>query len=44
VAECRQEVRKRAFPWTPRERFPSASTVSGDLGERRLAQRFPVVC
>jgi hypothetical protein len=33
--------RKRAFPWTPTERFPSASTVGGDLGERRRAQRFP---
>ena len=44
VAECLQEVGKRAFPWTPTERFPSASTVSGDLGERLLAQRFPVVC
>jgi hypothetical protein len=27
---------------TSRERFPSVSTVGGDLGERRLAQRFPV--
>ena len=26
VVECRQEVEKRAFPWTPRERFPFAST------------------
>ncbi len=25
-----------------RERFPSRSTVGGDLGERRVAQRFPV--
>jgi hypothetical protein len=30
---------KRAFPWTSRERFPSGSTVGGDLGERRRAQR-----
>jgi len=36
--------RKRAFNWTSGERFPSASTVERDLGERRLAQRFPVVC
>ena len=37
-------VAKRAFPWTPRERFPSGSTVGADLGERLLAQRFPTVC
>jgi hypothetical protein len=36
------ECRKRAFPLTSRERFPSASTVGPDLGERRVAQRFPV--
>jgi hypothetical protein len=36
--------RKRAFPWTSSERFPSPSTVGGDLGERLLAQRFPVFC
>ena len=36
------ERRKRAFNWTSRERFPWASTVGGDLGERLLAQRFPV--
>ena len=35
---------RRAFPWTPGERFPSASTVGGDLGERLLAQRFPGFC
>jgi hypothetical protein len=35
---------KRAFNWTRRERFPSASTVGGDLGERPVAQRFPVFC
>jgi hypothetical protein len=39
--ERRQEVVKRAFNWTPRERFPSASTVRRDLRERRRAQRFP---
>jgi hypothetical protein len=44
VTERRQEVGKRAFPLTSRERFPSASTVGGDLGERLLAQRFPVFC
>ena len=38
-----EECRKRAFPWTSRDRFPSASTVGGDLGERLLAQRFPGV-
>jgi len=31
---------KRAFNWTSTERFPGASAVEGDLGERRLAQRF----
>ena len=36
--------RKRAFPLTSRERFPSGSTVGGDLGERHIAQRFPVFC
>jgi hypothetical protein len=44
VAENRQELGKRAFPWTSRERFPSGSTVAGDLGERLLAQRFPPFC
>ena len=44
VTERRQEVGKRAFPWTSRERFPSAPTVGDDLGERRRAQRFPVFC
>jgi hypothetical protein len=38
------QVAKRAFPWTSGERFPFASTVGGDLGERLLAQRFPVLC
>src|SRR5215211_4925370 len=33
--------RKRALNWASRERFPSASTVGPDLGERRLAQQFP---
>jgi hypothetical protein len=32
---------RSAFNWTSRERFPFASTVGGDLGERLLAQRFP---
>ena len=36
-----QELGKKAFSWTPTERFPSASTVGADLGERLLAQRFP---
>ena len=31
---------KESAYWTPRERFPSASTVRRDLGERLLAQRF----
>jgi hypothetical protein len=44
VAEYRHEVGKRAFPWTPRERFPLASTVGGDQGEQRRAQRFPGFC
>jgi hypothetical protein len=35
---------KRALNWTPGEHFTSASTVGRDLGERRQAQRFPVVC
>jgi hypothetical protein len=35
---------ERASTWTARDRFPSASTVGGDLGERRLAHRFPTVC
>jgi hypothetical protein len=39
-----RSCRKRAFNWTSRERFPSASTVGADLGERLLAQRFPVFC
>src|SRR5215207_3448468 len=42
VTERQQEVGKRAFPCTSTERFPSGSTVGGDLGERRGAQRFPV--
>src|SRR4029450_10018548 len=42
AGERRQDIAKRAFNWTPRERSPSASTVGGDLGERLLAQRFPV--
>ena len=41
VTERREEVGKRAFPWTSTERFPCESTVGGDLGERLLAQRFP---
>jgi hypothetical protein len=40
ASERRQEVVKRAFYWTPRERFPSASTVRGDLGERLLVSRI----
>jgi hypothetical protein len=44
VAERRQAVGKRAFPSTSRERFPCGSTVRGDLGERRRAQRFPGFC
>jgi hypothetical protein len=38
----RSRPRKIAFNWTSGERFPCASTVGGDLGERLLAQRFPV--
>jgi hypothetical protein len=38
------ECRKRAFPWTSTERFPLASTIGRDLGERRVAQRFPGFC
>jgi hypothetical protein len=30
--------RKRAFPLTSRERFPTSSTVGADLRERRRAQ------
>jgi hypothetical protein len=41
VTERRQAVGRRAFPWTSSERFPFGSTVGGDLGERRVAQRFP---
>src|SRR5215211_8421877 len=37
-----QSAERERFPGTSRERFPTASTVGGDLGERRLAQRFPV--
>jgi hypothetical protein len=44
VSERWQEVVKRAFPLTSTERFPSASTVGGHLGERRRAQRFLVFC
>jgi len=44
ACDHRQDVAKRAFPWTSRERFPSGSTVAGDLGERLQAQRFPVFC
>jgi hypothetical protein len=36
--------RMRAFNWTSRERFPSASTVGRNLGERLRAQRFPGFC
>jgi hypothetical protein len=32
---------RRAFNRTSRKRFPCASTVRPDLGERRVAQRFP---
>src|SRR5215207_10598218 len=28
----------------PSERLTSSSTVGGDLGKRRVAQRFPAVC
>jgi hypothetical protein len=38
----RVEVSKRAFNWTSKERFPCVPTVGADLGERRVAQRFPV--
>jgi hypothetical protein len=34
---------RRALNWTSREHLTSPLTVGGDLGERRLAQRFPVV-
>jgi hypothetical protein len=44
VTERRQAVGKRAFPLTSGARFPLASTVGGDLGERLLAQRFPPFC
>jgi hypothetical protein len=44
ASERRQEEVKGAFPWTPRERFSSASTVEGDLAKRRLAPRFPGFC
>jgi hypothetical protein len=41
AAAAEPKRRKRPFNWTSRERFPSASTVGPELGERRLAQRFP---
>ena len=41
AAAAESRYRKRAFNWTSRERFPSTSTVRPDLGERRVAQRFP---
>jgi hypothetical protein len=44
AAAAESMCRKRAFNWTSRERFPSTSTVGGDLGERLLAQRFPGFC
>ena len=37
-------VEGERFNWTPRERFPMTSTVGPDLGERRVAQRFPGFC
>jgi hypothetical protein len=44
VAAAESKCRKGAFPLTSTERFPSASTVGGDLGERLVAQRFPPFC
>ena len=42
AATAELDLSKRAVNRTSRERFPSASTVGGDLGERRLVQRVPV--
>jgi hypothetical protein len=42
AAAANGEGSRRAFPWTSRERFSCASTVGPDLGERRVAQRFPM--
>src|SRR6266487_3922852 len=39
AAAAASKCRKRAFNWTSRERFPSASTVGADLGEQHVAQR-----
>jgi len=44
VPQRQRRNAERAFNWTSRERFPSASTVWRDLGERLLAQRFPGFC